>query len=335
MMSDQNGAAEVTQAAVAEQAGTDAPPASLVPTPGAAPAEDTISIEPGTADATIAEADGAGTADAAAPEAVDTPEEDARDGDARDGDAEDEAGPADVPASADSGEGEVAAARSRAHQLRLVEALLFAAPGLLEIAEIARRLPEGAPVDELVQVLEEQYAGRGVNVVRVAGKIGVRTAPDLAGALDIEVPVARKLSRAAIETLAIVAYQHAEKKAVTRAEIEEIRGVSISRGTLDQLMEAGWIKPHGYRENVPGRPAEWVTTEQFLVHFGLDSLGQLPGVEELRAAGLLDRRPGVNQYGEQGALELPPEIGEQAEAEEGPVVDDDAPKPADDQRSSA
>jgi segregation and condensation protein B len=138
------------------------------------------------------------------------------------------------------------------------------------------------------------------------------------------VTVARKLSRAAVETLAIIAYQHAEKKAVTRAEIEEIRGVSISKGTLDQLMEAGWIKPHGYREHVPGRPAEWVTTDQFLIHFGLNALGQLPGLEELRAAGLLDRRPGVSQYGEQGALELPPEMGEADEAEEGPVVDDDA-----------
>ena len=101
-------------------------------------------------------------------------------------------------------------------------------------------------------------------------------------------------------------------------------------------MEAGWIKPHGHREHVPGRPAEWITTEQFLVHFGLDTLAQRPGVEELRAAGLLDRRPGVNQYGEQGSLELPPEIGEQAEAEEGPVVDDDAEKPpSDEMRSSA
>jgi segregation and condensation protein B len=232
-------------------------------------------------------------------------------------------------------EDEVAAARSRAQQLRLVEALLFAAPGLLRIEEIARRLPAGAPVEDLVQVLEDQYAGRGVNVVRIAGKIGLRTAPDLAGALDIEMPVTRKLSRAAVETLAIVAYQHAERKPVTRAEIEEIRGVSISKGTLDQLMEAGWIKPHGYRENVPGRPAEWVTTEQFLVHFGLDTLAQLPGVEELRAAGLLDRRPGVDQYGEQGSLELPPALGEQAEAEEGPVVDDDAAAPSDDRPAPA
>jgi segregation and condensation protein B len=127
---------------------------------------------------------------------------------------------------------------------------------------VAGRLPAGAPVEDLLQVLEDQYAGRGVNVVRIAGKIGLRTAPDLAGALDIEMPVTRKLSRAAVETLAIVAYQHAERKPVTRAEIEEIRGVSISKGTLDQLMEAGWIKPHGYRENVPGRPAEWVTTDE-------------------------------------------------------------------------
>jgi segregation and condensation protein B len=243
--------------------------------------------------------------------------------------------PADAPDESVAGEAaELAAAQGRAHQLRLVDALIFAAPGLVEFKEIQRRLPQGAPVEELLDVLEEQYAGRGVNVVRVAGKVGIRTAPDLAGALDIEVPVTRKLSRAAIETLAIIAYQHAEKKAVTRAEIEEIRGVTISKGTLDTLMEAGWIKPHGYREHVPGRPAEWVTTDQFLIHFGLNSLAQLPGVEELRAAGLLDRRPGVSQYGEQGSLELPPEMGEQSEAEEGPVVDDDAP-PADEMRSSA
>jgi segregation and condensation protein B len=219
---------------------------------------------------------------------------------------------------------EIAAAQSRAHQLRLVEALLFASPGLVEFKEIARRLPTGANVAELVATLEAQYAGRGVNVVRVAGKIGLRTAPDLAGALDIEVVVSRKLSRAAVETLAIVAYQHAENKAVTRAEIEEIRGVSISKGTLDQLMEAGWIEPHGYREHVPGRPAEWITTKAFLEHFGLDRLALLPGLEELRSAGLLDRRPGVSQYGEQGGLELPPEMGDAAESESGPVVDDDA-----------
>jgi len=239
-----------------------------------------------------------------------------------------------TPEATSPSEVEFASARDRARQQRIVEALLFAAPGLVEFKDLARRLPEGADVEELVASLEAQYAGRGVNLVRIAGKIGLRTAPDLAGALDIEVTVVRKLSRAAVETLAIIAYQHAEKKAVTRAEIEEIRGVSISKGTLDQLMEAGWIKPHGYREHVPGRPAEWVTTDQFLIHFGLNALGQLPGLEELRAAGLLDRRLGVSQYGEQGALELPPEMGEADEAEEGPIVDDDAAYGAD-LRSSA
>jgi segregation and condensation protein B len=230
----------------------------------------------------------------------------------------------DAPAS----RGEVEAAEGRARQLRIVEAMLFAAPGPLAPAEIAKRLPAGADVRELIDTLVAHYAGRGVNVVRVAGKVGIRTAPDLAGALSIEVPVQRKLTRAAVETLAIIAYQHAEKKPVTRAEIEEIRGVSISKETLDRLMEAGWIKPHGHRENVPGRPAEWITTPDFLDHFGLDSLAQLPGLEELKAAGLLDRRPGMARYGEQGDIELPPAIGETAEGEAGPTVDDDTASPA-------
>jgi segregation and condensation protein B len=225
-----------------------------------------------------------------------------------------------VPSASD----EIAAAEGRARQLRLVEAMLFAAPGPVSPADLARRLPAGADVRELVDTLIAHYAGRGVHVVRVAGKVAIRTAPDLAGALEIEVPVQRKLTRAAVETLAIIAYQHAEKRPVTRAEIEEIRGVSISKGTLDQLMEAGWIEPHGYREHVPGRPAEWITTKAFLEHFGLDRLALLPGLEELRSAGLLDRRPGVSQYGEQGGLELPPEMGDAAESESGPVVDDDA-----------
>jgi segregation and condensation protein B len=229
-----------------------------------------------------------------------------------------------VPSASD----EIAAAEGRARQLRLVEAMLFAAPGPVSPADLARRLPAGADVRELVDTLIAHYAGRGVHVVRVAGKVAIRTAPDLAGALEIEVPVQRKLTRAAVETLAIIAYQHAEKRPVTRAEIEEIRGVSISKETLDRLMEAGWIKPHGHREHVPGRPAEWVTTPEFLDHFGLDALAQLPGLEELKAAGLLERRAGVARSGEQGEIEMPPAIGEGADAEPGPVVDDDAPKPA-------
>jgi segregation and condensation protein B len=223
---------------------------------------------------------------------------------------------------------EIAEAQGRAQLLRRLEALLFAAAAPLSLAEIARRMPDAAPVEELIEVLEAHYAGRGVQVVRVAGMVTLRTAPDLAGTLDLEVPVTRKPSRAAVETLAIIAYQQAEKKPVTRAEIEEIRGVATSKGTLDQLMEAGWIRPHGHRENVPGRPVEWVTTDGFLIHFGLDSLRDLPGLEELRAAGLLDRRAGVSQYGEQGALELPPAIGDAEDAEEGPVVDDDARREA-------
>ena len=236
----------------------------------------------------------------------------------------------DAPARADADErdpaprDEIVAAEGRARQLRIVEALLFCAPGPVAPAELAKRLPAGADVRELIDTLVANYAGRGVNVVRVAGKVTIRTAPDLAGALEIEVPVQRKLTRAAVETLAIIAYQHAEKKPVTRAEIEEIRGVSISKETLDRLMEAGWIKPHGHRENVPGRPAEWITTAEFLEHFGLDGLAQLPGLEELKAAGLLERRPGMARYGEQGEIEMPAAMGEAEESEPGPVVEDDA-----------
>ncbi|HYM01928.1 MAG TPA: SMC-Scp complex subunit ScpB [Stellaceae bacterium] len=170
--------------------------------------------------------------------------------------------------------------------LRLVEALLFAASAPLDDASIAARLPEGADVEALVGALAEHYAPRGVNVVRVAGGWTLRTAPDLAPRLKLEQVVTRKLSRAAIETLAIVAYH----QPVTRAEIEEIRGVVISKGTLDTLMEAGWIAPKGRRET-PGRPVTWVTTEQFLVHFGLADRRDLPGIEELKAAGLVGPRP--------------------------------------------
>ncbi len=134
----------------------------------------------------------------------------------------------------------------------------------------------------LLARLGEEYGGRGVNLVRVGGKWALRTAPDLAPYLRRQVEVSRKLSRAAVETLAIIAYH----QPVTRAEIEEIRGVSVSRGTLDILLEAGWVRPRG-RRRTPGRPATWVTTQGFLEHFGLESLDDLPGVEELKASGLL------------------------------------------------
>ena len=140
----------------------------------------------------------------------------------------------------------------------------------------------------LLRELAESYAGRGVNLVRLAGGWAFRTAPDLAPQLRIERPVARKLSRAAVETLAVIAYH----QPVTRAEIEEIRGVALGKGTLDTLMEAGWVRPKG-RRMTPGRPLLWVTTTGFLAHFGLDALGDLPAIDELRAAGLLDLTPPV------------------------------------------
>ena len=180
----------------------------------------------------------------------------------------------------------------RGQTLRLLEALLFAAAEPLDEATLAQRLapPGGAlaegEVESLVAELAEIYRHRGVNLARVAGGWTFRTAADLAPRLMLERVVTRKMTRAAVETLAIIAYH----QPVTRGEIEEIRGVALSRGILDGLMEAGWVRPKGHRAS-PGRPATWVTTPEFLVHFGLDGLGDLPGVEELKAAGLLEARP--------------------------------------------
>ena len=172
----------------------------------------------------------------------------------------------------------------RAQQLRLVEALLFAAAAPLDEAVLAQYFNDATDVGVLLNELSENYAGRGVNLVRLAGGWAFRTAPDLAAQLRVERPVTRKLSRAAVETLAVIAYH----QPVTRAEIEEIRGVALGKGTIDTLMEARWVRPRGRRAS-PGRPLLWGTTPDFLVHFGLDSLNELPGVDELRAAGLLDR----------------------------------------------
>jgi segregation and condensation protein B len=176
----------------------------------------------------------------------------------------------------------------RAQQIRLVEALLFAAGEPLREETITRRLGEEADLDGLLRRLAEHYAERGINLVRLAGGWTFRTAPDLAAELRVERPVARKLSRAAVETLAVIAYH----QPVTRAEIEEIRGVGLSQGTIDTLMEAGWVRPKGRRMS-PGRPLLWVTTPGFLTHFGLASLDDLPQLDELRAAGLLDLTPPV------------------------------------------
>jgi segregation and condensation protein B len=175
---------------------------------------------------------------------------------------------------------------TEAESLRMAEALLFAAAEPLEEGALASRLPEGADVAALLAELAQAYAGRGVNLVQVAGKWQFRTAPDLAFLMRIEKQEIRRLSRAAIETLAIIAYH----QPVTRAEIEEIRGVGLSKGTLDLLLEIEWVRISGRRQT-PGRPVTYGTSEAFLVHFGLAKIGDLPGLEELKATGLLDPAP--------------------------------------------
>jgi len=171
----------------------------------------------------------------------------------------------------------------RAEELRILEALLFAAAAPLDENALASRMPAGTDVRALLIQLQREYAPRGVNLVRVGGEWTLRTANDLAWLMTHESVVTRKLSRAAIETLAIVAYH----QPVTRAEVEEIRGVSTSKGTLDVLLETGWVRLRG-RRKAPGRPVTYGTSDVFLSHFGLDALGDLPGLDELRGAGLVD-----------------------------------------------
>jgi len=209
-----------------------------------------------------------------------------------------------------------AEADARAEQLRLVEALLFAAASPLDEDSIAARLPQGADVVALIAELAAHYEARGVNVVRVAGGWTLRTSPDLGPKLKLEQTVTRKLSRAAIETLAIIAYH----QPVTRGDIEEIRGVVVSSGTLDVLMEAGWIMPKGRRET-PGRPVTWVTTEAFLTHFGLADRRDLPGIEELKAAGLIGQRPDLTLAETVMANEAPSEADEEEDEHDDDTVD--------------
>ena len=173
-----------------------------------------------------------------------------------------------------------------AEQERMVEAILFATAEPVTVAEMNARMPHGSDAAEAVRMLQKRYQGRGVAVVRVGEGWAIRTAPDLGFLMRKETVETRKLSRAAIETLAIIAYH----QPVTRAEIEEIRGVAVSRGTVDQLIELNWIR-FGRRRMTPGRPVTFVVTEEFLDHFGLESARDLPGLKELRAAGLLDSRP--------------------------------------------
>ena len=183
------------------------------------------------------------------------------------------------------GEAEIRSALDPMH-LRIVEALLFASEEPVEASALAKALPSGADIGAVLAELQSQYDGRGINLIKVAGKWQFRTANDLAFLMRKQAVEERKLSRAAIETLAIIAYH----QPVTRAEIEDIRGVMVSKGTIDALMEAGWVRIRG-RRRTPGRPVTYGTTEAFLAHFGLENVGDLPGMDELKAAGFLDAVP--------------------------------------------
>lgn len=173
--------------------------------------------------------------------------------------------------------------------IRILEALLFASAQPLTIAELHQRMPEGSDVGGLLMELQAHYAARGVNLIQMDDRWAFRTAQDLGAVLQLEKQVQRKLSRAAMETLAIVAYH----QPITRAEIENIRGVTTHRGTLDFLIEQGWVKP-GRRRETPGRPLTWLTTPVFLDQFSLETITDLPGLDDLKASGLLDRRPAID-----------------------------------------
>jgi len=176
------------------------------------------------------------------------------------------------------------------NDVKLVEAILFASPSPIDLGGIAERFPKDriAIIPDVIEILQEHYKDRGVNLVKREKKWAFRTSEEIAEMMKIEKESVRKFTRAAMETMAIIAYH----QPVTRAEIENIRGVSISTGSLDCLVEAGWVKP-GKRRQVPGRPVTWVTTKEFLDHFGLENVNDLPGMEELKASGLLDKRPAI------------------------------------------
>lgn len=174
-------------------------------------------------------------------------------------------------------------------QLKILEALLFAAPAPMTPQAILERMPKDADLAVLLPQLQANYNERGVELAEINGAYAFRTSASVAEALTIEKDVERKLSRAALETMAVIAYH----QPITRAEIENIRGVATHKGTIDQLLEMGWIKP-GKRRETPGRPLTWLTTNAFLDHFGLGSIIELPGLEDLKAAGLLDRRPAID-----------------------------------------
>lgn len=226
--------------------------------------------------------------------------------DVEDGAVEDESADGE-----DSGESAVVTMHPRADRnlhLRIVEAVLFASAEPVDIAHIKSFLPDGAEVERLLADLQANYANRGINLVEVAGKWLFRTADDLGHILRRETVEQRRLSKAGMETLAIIAYH----QPVTRAEIEDIRGVTISKGTLDILLDIGWVRMRG-RRKTPGRPVTYGTTDAFLGHFGLNEVGDLPGLQELKGAGLLEANlpPG---------FDIPtPRSGEDLSADEDPL----------------
>ena len=198
------------------------------------------------------------------------------------------------------------------HPLRLLEALIFASADPVPASVIADRLPDGADIDALIGALSDHYAERGVNLVKVGKGWAFRTAEDLGAQLMVERTLMRRLSRAAVETLAVIAYH----QPVTRSEIEEIRGVGLSKGTMDVLFEAGWIRPRG-RRRTPGKPVTWGTTDSFLGQFGLEGLDDLPGMDDLKAAGLLDKRPAVQTIGSRAApFPAPTDVSQDSEEDE-------------------
>jgi segregation and condensation protein B len=204
----------------------------------------------------------------------------------------------------------------RASHLRIVEAILFAATEPVSAEKVSSFLPPGTDCNALLADLEANYANRGVNLVRINGKFMLRTAPDVSFVLRREQVQQKRLSKAGLETLAIVAYH----QPVTRAEIEEIRGVAISKGTLDILLDIGWIRMRGRRKS-PGRPVTYGTTEAFMRQFGLGEITDLPGLQELRAAGLLDSQM------PQG-FDLPlPHVSEELTPDEDPLDGSEAEPP--------
>lgn len=224
--------------------------------------------------------------------------------------AEAEPSEEDEASAAEAGLSDAEKEAAFATAIRMAEALLFAAAEPLDEATLRKRLPRGTRVPAVLAALEDIYRSRGVVLKKVAGRWAFMTSPDLQHMLEEHRQVQRKLSRAALETLAIIAYH----QPCTRAEIEDIRGVSLSKGTLDLLMEIDWVKVRG-RRRVPGRPVTYGTTDEFLVHFGLESADALPGIEELRASGLLEALPAS------GGIPMPGESLN--EAGEDPLDEDD------------